>query len=85
MRILQAHKNFYSKGRDTKVFFSTATLLKRHGHEVVFFLMSHPDDVESEYSNGEVAEKAPLCLEPGFCRPSPGRLFLDGVCEADGF
>ncbi len=85
MRILQTHKKFYSKDKDTKVFFSAAILLKRYVHEVVSFSMLHPDDVESEYSNGDVAEKAPLCLEPGLCRPSPGRLFLDGVCETNGF
>ncbi|MDW7760294.1 MAG: glycosyltransferase [Acidobacteriota bacterium] len=42
MKILLVNKFFYRKGGSETLFFDTAELLRRHGHEVRFFSMSHP-------------------------------------------
>ena len=49
MKILLANKYFYLKGGSEYVFFETAELLKKKGHEVVFISMQHPQNVPSEY------------------------------------
>ena len=42
MRILQAHKFFYLSGGADRVFFDTAGLLEKNGHEIQYFSMKHP-------------------------------------------
>lgn len=47
MRILLANKFLYPKGGAEVSVLETAQLLKRKGHEVVFFAMQHPDNIPS--------------------------------------
>lgn len=47
MRILLANKFLYRKGGAEVSLFETAELLRRKGHEVVFFAMQHPDNIPS--------------------------------------
>jgi glycosyltransferase involved in cell wall biosynthesis len=47
MRILLANKFLYPKGGAEVSMLETAQLLKRKGHEVVFFAMQHPDNIPS--------------------------------------
>jgi glycosyltransferase involved in cell wall biosynthesis len=50
MRILQVHKFFYPHAGSETVLFHTRDLLSHHGHDVVDFAMSHPDNVASPTS-----------------------------------
>ncbi len=50
MRILFANKFFFHKGGASIIFLATAELLKKRGHEVVFFSMEHPENIASEFS-----------------------------------
>ncbi|MCF6149528.1 MAG: glycosyltransferase family 4 protein [Candidatus Kuenenia sp.] len=47
MKVLLANKFFYPKGGDAIAFFSTADILKRNGHEVSFFSMLSPNNIDS--------------------------------------
>jgi glycosyltransferase involved in cell wall biosynthesis len=42
MKILLINKFFFSFGGTESAFFRSAELLREHGHEVIFFSMSHP-------------------------------------------
>ena len=50
MRVLLVNKFFYRRGGSETVFFDTAKILEEHGHEVVFFSMNHPENIDSAYS-----------------------------------
>ena len=50
MKILLANKFFYPKGGDAIAFFSTANILKNNGHDVSFFSMHSPQNIDSPYS-----------------------------------
>ncbi|MBM4055125.1 MAG: glycosyltransferase family 4 protein [Planctomycetes bacterium] len=47
MRVLLANKFFYPKGGDAISFFSTAEVLRKNGHEVAFFSMHSPQNIDS--------------------------------------
>lgn len=49
MKILLVNKFFYRRGGAEVVFFNTAELLRRDGHEVVEFSMKHPENAPSPY------------------------------------
>ena len=64
MRVLQINKFYpfekiegkepsrpYSYGGSEAVVLSTSLLLKKYGHEVLFFSMNHPDGLQSEFSD----------------------------------
>lgn len=50
MKVLLINKFFFFKGGSERTFFETAGLLKNHGHEVQFFSMHHPQNIDSQYS-----------------------------------
>ena len=50
MKILQINKFFYMKGGPERSMFSTAQLLEKNGHKVIFFSMQHPANNPSPYS-----------------------------------
>lgn len=50
MKILLSNKFYYPKGGDCIHAFGIEKLLTSHGHEVAFFAMQHPDNLQSEYS-----------------------------------
>ncbi|MCX7919975.1 MAG: glycosyltransferase, partial [bacterium] len=50
MKILLVNKFFYPKGGAEISFFSTAELLEKHGHTLVFFAMQHPQNLPSSSS-----------------------------------
>jgi glycosyltransferase involved in cell wall biosynthesis len=56
MKILLINKYFYHKGGAETVFFDTAELLKKKGHELVFFSMKHPKNIRTEYEKYFVSE-----------------------------
>ena len=47
MRVLLVNKFLYRKGGAEVSLFETAELLRRKGHEVMFFAMQHPDNIPS--------------------------------------
>jgi len=50
MKVLLVNKFFFLKGGSETSFFRTARLLKEKGHEVIFFSMDHPLNIESSFS-----------------------------------
>ena len=50
MKVLLINNIFYRKGGSEAVFFNTAELLKKHGHDVVFFSFKRPENIECEQS-----------------------------------
>ena len=50
MRILQIHKFFYPHAGSETAFFHTRDLLASRGHEIIDFAMSHPRNLQSQYS-----------------------------------
>ena len=51
MKILLVNKYFFIKGGAENSFFVKAELLKKYGHEVVFFSMKDPRNFPSNYAN----------------------------------
>jgi len=51
MNILQVNKFHYIRGGAEVVYFSTADILKRYGHRVVFFSIQNPNNLTCEYSS----------------------------------
>ncbi len=51
LRVLHINKFHYLKGGSERVYFGTADILKRHGHEALFFSMSHPENVPCSTSD----------------------------------
>lgn len=49
MKILLVNKFFYRRGGAEVVFFNTAGLLRRDGHEIVEFSMKHPENETSRF------------------------------------
>ena len=50
MRVVNANKFYYHKGGAETAYFQTARLLEEHGHEVVPFAMSHPENEATPWS-----------------------------------
>ncbi len=50
MKVLLINNIFYRKGGSEAVFFNTAELLKKHGHEVVFFSFKREENIPCEQS-----------------------------------
>ena len=50
MKILQVNKFYYLKGGSEAYLFNLESELKRLGHEVIQFSMSHPDNWDSPWS-----------------------------------
>ena len=50
MKVLLINNIFYRKGGSEAVFFNTAEILKKHGHEVVFFSFKREENVACEQS-----------------------------------
>lgn len=50
MNILLVNKFFYSRGGAEVSFFETEKILKDKGHNVIFFSMDHPNNLNSPYS-----------------------------------
>jgi glycosyltransferase involved in cell wall biosynthesis len=48
LKILLINNYHYRKGGADGVYFNTAELLKKHGHEVFFFSVKHPENVMDE-------------------------------------
>lgn len=48
MKVLLINNIFYRKGGSEAVFFNTAELLKKHGHEVVFFSIKREENINCE-------------------------------------
>ena len=48
MKILLVNNYHYYRAGPETVYLKTAELLRRHGHEVVFFSMHHPDNLYCE-------------------------------------
>jgi len=51
MKILQINKYHFIKGGADRVYFNTVNLLEKNGHEVISFSTSHPDNLESRFSD----------------------------------
>ncbi len=51
MKILLVNKFFFPFGGSETAFFQTAELLRQQGHEVIFFSMDHPKNLESRQSS----------------------------------
>lgn len=56
MKILQINKFFWPRDGATNYFLAIRELLKQHGHEVVDFSMTHPNNLPSLYSDYFVSE-----------------------------
>ncbi len=56
MRILLVNKFFYQRGGSEAVFFATADLLRKNGHEVAFFSMRDERNFETAYAEFFVPE-----------------------------
>ena len=52
MRILQINKHHFVKGGADRVYLNTGDLLKKNGHEVIYFSTTHPGNLEC--SNSEL-------------------------------
>lgn len=50
MRILQINACHYNRGGSETVYFNSAELLKKHGHEVIYFSTNNPDNVVTEFA-----------------------------------
>jgi len=50
MKVLLVNKFFFLKGGSETSFFGTAQVLKERGHEVIFFSMDHPRNIETPFS-----------------------------------
>lgn len=50
MKVLLINNIFYRKGGSETVYFNTAELLKKHGHEVVFFSFKREENIACEQS-----------------------------------
>lgn len=50
MKVLLINNIFYRKGGSEAVYFNTAELLKKHGHEVVFFSFKREENIACEQS-----------------------------------
>jgi glycosyltransferase involved in cell wall biosynthesis len=50
MKILLVNKFFYLRGGAEAAMFDTARLLKEYGHQVLFFSMRHPCNLDSPYT-----------------------------------
>jgi glycosyltransferase involved in cell wall biosynthesis len=65
MRILQVNKYFYLRGGSERYFFNVSDLLRRKGHEVYHFSMTHPRNepsAQAEYFVDHVDLNAPMNL-----------------------
>jgi len=56
MKILMANKYFFLKGGSEYAFFDTVDLLRKHGHQTMFFSMRHPSNLKSDYERYFVSE-----------------------------
>ncbi len=56
MKILQINKFFWPRDGATNYFLAIRELLKQHGHQVVDFSMSHPNNLPSPYSDYFVSQ-----------------------------
>lgn len=50
MRVLLVNKFLYRRGGSETVLFDTADILEKYSHDVVFFSMQHPQNIESSHS-----------------------------------
>lgn len=50
MRVLLINKFHYLKGGAERAYFDTARILAENGHEVAFFAMEHPENLETPWS-----------------------------------
>lgn len=50
MRVLLINKFHYLKGGAERAYFDTAHILAENGHEVAFFAMAHPENLETPWS-----------------------------------
>lgn len=50
MRILQINACHYNRGGSETVYFNSAELLKKHGHEVIYFSTKDPNNVDTEFA-----------------------------------
>lgn len=51
MKIIIANKFYYNRGGDCVASISLERLLKQHGHNVAFFSMQHPLNIQSEWDS----------------------------------
>jgi len=51
MKVLLANKYFYRKGGSDTVFFETAEILEKKGHQTIFFSMDHPRNLPCKYND----------------------------------
>ena len=51
MKILLVNKYHYHKGGAETYYFSLADGLKKQGHDVIFFSMNHPDNIDCDQKN----------------------------------
>jgi len=56
MKILQINNFHYRKGGSEAVYFNTAELLKKNGHEVIFFSSNHDENLPCEQSKYFVSD-----------------------------
>ena len=74
MRILLANKFYYRRGGDCVYYIELENLLKTAGHEVAFFAMDYPENLDSQWKTywpSEVAfsPKKPAAFFKAFKRP----------------
>ena len=74
MRVLLANKFYYRRGGDCVYSIELENLLKAAGHEVAFFAMDYPENLDSSWKNfwpSEVAfsPKKPVAFFKAFKRP----------------
>lgn len=50
MRILQVNKYHHNKGGADKYYLNLSKLLEERGHDLAYFSMQHPDNIESNWS-----------------------------------
>lgn len=51
MKILLINNHHFKKGGADVVYFNTAALLRKNGHEVIFYSLDGPENLECSYSN----------------------------------
>jgi len=56
MKVLLVNKFFFLRGGSESSFLGTARVLEEKGHEVIFFSMDHPQNIETPFSKYFVSQ-----------------------------
>lgn len=83
MKILLINNFHYRKGGSEAVYFNTAEILRKNGHEVVFFSYKDEKNVECEQAKYFVEHKGTLGTIKDYFYNSEAQIKLEGLLEKE--